>query len=77
MDAIPALEDDDADPPSRKLRAIPGSVPGLGEFPPGCPFRNRCPRADAECVAMPELLAVDPPALHARSHRAACWHPLK
>src|SRR3984893_3225156 len=42
LDAIPPLDDD---VPSRKLTAIPGSVPGLGEFPPGCPFRNRCPLA--------------------------------
>jgi peptide/nickel transport system ATP-binding protein len=61
LDAIPPL---DEDVPSRKLRAIPGSVPGLGEFPPGCPFRNRCPRADAACEEMPPLDGV------------ACWHPL-
>jgi peptide/nickel transport system ATP-binding protein len=52
LDAIPPL---DEDLPSRKLKAIPGSVPGLGEFPPGCPFRNRCPRADAACAVMPPL----------------------
>src|SRR5207244_1658535 len=52
LDAIPPL---DEDLPSRKLEAIPGSVPGLGEFPPGCPFRNRCPRADAACSVMPPL----------------------
>jgi peptide/nickel transport system ATP-binding protein len=66
MDAIPPLDDD---LPSRKLRAIPGAVPGLGEFPPGCPFRNRCPRADAACAEMPPLVG-------AQDHRAACWHPL-
>jgi peptide/nickel transport system ATP-binding protein len=65
LDAIPPLDDD---LPSRKLAAIPGSVPGLGEFPPGCPFRNRCPRADAACVEMPPLAG--------DGHRAACWHPL-
>jgi peptide/nickel transport system ATP-binding protein len=69
MDAIPPLEDDAGDGvPSRKLKAIPGSVPGLGEFPPGCPFRNRCPRADAACSVMPPL--------EGNAHRAACWHPL-
>ena len=62
LDAIPPLDDD---VPSRKLRAIPGSVPGLGEFPPGCPFRNRCPRADAACAEMPPLI-----------RGTACWHPL-
>ncbi len=68
LDAIPPLDDD---VPSRKLRAIPGSVPGLGEFPPGCPFRNRCPRADDVCAEMPELLD------DAHGHGAACWHPLR
>jgi peptide/nickel transport system ATP-binding protein len=65
LDAIPPLDDD---LPSRKLKAIAGSVPGLGEFPPGCPFRNRCPRADSACAVMPALAGTE--------HRAACWHPL-
>jgi peptide/nickel transport system ATP-binding protein len=65
LDAIPPMDDD---VPSRKLKAIPGSVPGLGEFPPGCPFRNRCPRADAACAVMPPLAGSD--------QRIACWHPL-
>ena len=65
MDAIPPLDDE---LPSRKLAAIPGAVPGLGEFPPGCPFRNRCPRADDVCVQMPPLVGV--------GHQAACWHPI-
>jgi peptide/nickel transport system ATP-binding protein len=62
LDAIPPL---DEDVPSRKLAAIAGSVPGLGEFPPGCPFRNRCPRADEACVVMPPF-----------EREVACWHPL-
>ncbi len=65
MNAIP---DVDEETPSRHLAAIPGSVPGLGQFPPGCPFRNRCPRADDQCEATPPL-GSDP-------HRFACWHPL-
>jgi peptide/nickel transport system ATP-binding protein len=65
LDAIPPL---DEEVPDRKLKAIAGSVPGVGEFPPGCPFRNRCPRADEACVDMPALEGDD--------HRAACWHPL-
>jgi len=65
LDAIPPL---DEDVPSRKLKAIAGSVPSLGEFPPGCPFRNRCPRADDVCAEMPPLKGA--------AHRAACWHPL-
>jgi peptide/nickel transport system ATP-binding protein len=62
LDAIPPLEEE---LPSRKLKAIAGSVPGLGEFPPGCPFRNRCPRADEACTVMPPL-----------EEGVACWHPL-
>jgi len=65
LDAIPPL---DEEVPDRKLKAIAGSVPNLGEFPPGCPFRNRCPRADEACSVMP--------ALSGDAHRVACWHPL-
>jgi peptide/nickel transport system ATP-binding protein len=67
LDAIPPLDDE---VPSRKLKAIPGSVPGLGEFPPGCPFRNRCPRADDACAVMPPLTDT------LGTQRVACWHPL-
>jgi len=63
LDAIPPWDGEE-----RRLPTIPGSVPGLGQFPPGCPFRNRCPRADQVCEAMPPL-AGDP-------RRVACWHPL-
>ena len=66
MDAIPTL---DADPGDRRLRAIPGSVPGLGAFPSGCPFRNRCARATEQCSQMPSLSEVG-------GHLAACWHPV-
>jgi peptide/nickel transport system ATP-binding protein len=66
LDAIPAL---DEDLPTRKLATIPGSVPALGAFPPGCPFRNRCPRADGVCAQMPPLASQD-------EHLVACWHPL-
>jgi peptide/nickel transport system ATP-binding protein len=65
MDAIPPI---DEDLPTRKLAAIPGSVPPLGAFPVGCPFRNRCPRADNVCEQMPPLAGP--------GHLAACWHPL-
>jgi peptide/nickel transport system ATP-binding protein len=65
LDAIPPL---DEELPDRRLPAIPGAVPALGEFPVGCPFRNRCPRADRRCEEMPPLSE--------RPHRVACWHPL-
>ena len=63
LDAIPPWEGEE-----RKLPTIAGSVPGLGQFPPGCPFRNRCPRADDVCREMPPLAG--------DGQRVACWHPL-
>jgi len=65
VEAIPPL---DRELPDRHLRAIPGTVPGLGEFPSGCPFRTRCPRADEVCLEMP--------AMPGDGHAAACWHPV-
>ncbi|MBJ7602356.1 MAG: ABC transporter ATP-binding protein [Candidatus Dormibacteraeota bacterium] len=64
LESIPSL---DQELPSGRFRAIPGAVPGLGQFPSGCPFRNRCPRATELCATMP--------ALEGEGHRAACWHP--
>jgi peptide/nickel transport system ATP-binding protein len=64
MDAIPPL---DEELPHGRLRAILGSVPELGRFPTGCPFRTRCRRADAVCESMPPL--------DGDSHSVACWHP--
>ncbi|HEX6547344.1 MAG TPA: ABC transporter ATP-binding protein [Candidatus Dormibacteraeota bacterium] len=66
LDAIPPL---DREVEGRHLRAIPGAVPGLGQFPPGCPFRNRCPKADQRCAEMPPLAVVG-------DHPTACWHPV-
>jgi peptide/nickel transport system ATP-binding protein len=64
LETIPPL---DEELPGGRLRAIPGSVPGLGEFPSGCPFRGRCPRADGACLEMPPLAG--------DGHAVACWHP--
>src|SRR6266699_1116439 len=49
-------------PPSDiRLSAIPGNVPRLGDFPPGCRFAPRCPIAKPQCsVAQPELVEVEP-----------------
>jgi peptide/nickel transport system ATP-binding protein len=46
--------------PSRNRRGaplaqIPGMTPALLNLPPGCAFRNRCPRAAPACIAEPEL----------------------
>jgi peptide/nickel transport system ATP-binding protein/oligopeptide transport system ATP-binding protein len=43
-----------------RLSAIPGSVPRIGNFPPGCRFAPRCPIAKPECSkAIPELVEVE------------------
>jgi oligopeptide/dipeptide ABC transporter ATP-binding protein len=54
IDAVPSLMSSAA-----RLRAIPGSVPQSGGFPPGCRFYPRCPTRKPECAAlMPELREV-------------------
>jgi oligopeptide/dipeptide ABC transporter ATP-binding protein len=46
---------------ARRLSVIPGSVPRIGDFPPGCRFYPRCPSARPECEkTMPELAQVEP-----------------
>ncbi len=54
---------------SKKLYQIPGMTPSLLNLPPGCRFRNRCPRADEACTAMPELRELAP------GRAARCFHP--
>ena len=46
---------------ANRLSAIPGNVPRIGYFPPGCRFAPRCPIAKPECSqAIPELVEVEP-----------------
>ncbi|NJC66031.1 ABC transporter ATP-binding protein [Planosporangium flavigriseum] len=52
-----------------RLRTIPGVVPGGGEFPDGCVFRNRCPRATDQCVQTPGWTGTP-------ERGFACWHPV-
>jgi peptide/nickel transport system ATP-binding protein len=54
----------------RRLTQIPGMTPSLLRLPPGCSFKARCPRADAKCEQMPELMELKP------GHWARCWHPM-
>ncbi|HEC10191.1 MAG TPA: ABC transporter ATP-binding protein [Acidimicrobiales bacterium] len=56
---------------ARRLPTIPGSVPGLGRFPSGCVFRNRCARADAECEQEPPSETIAP------GRSVACFHRLR
>ena len=39
--------------PGTRLRAIQGTVPPLGELPPGCAFAPRCPERFEPCTAAP------------------------
>lgn len=54
---------------ARRLPAIPGTVPPLGQIPPGCPFAPRCSRAQDDCRATPPpLRRLD------ERHAVACFH---
>jgi peptide/nickel transport system ATP-binding protein len=56
LSSVPKLSAD-----AQRLSAIPGNVPRIGDFPPGCRFFPRCPSARPECAGtMPELLEVEP-----------------
>jgi peptide/nickel transport system ATP-binding protein/oligopeptide transport system ATP-binding protein len=56
MASVPKLRGD-----ADRLSAIPGNVPRIGNFPPGCRFAPRCPIAKPECSQkIPELLEVEP-----------------
>ena len=58
----------DSDRSRAEVPSIPGQVPAAGAFPVGCPFRNRCAHATAECEMMPPLKQLD-------DHLVACWNP--
>ncbi|HXO01327.1 MAG TPA: ABC transporter ATP-binding protein [Stellaceae bacterium] len=56
MNSVPKLRGD-----ADRLSAIPGNVPRIGNFPPGCRFAPRCPIAKPECSEkIPELIEVEP-----------------
>jgi len=55
-----------------KLYQIPGSPPDLADLPPGCPFAERCERAEAVCRAeLPPFVEV------AAGHRSLCHFALE
>jgi len=55
MASVPKLRGD-----ADRLSAIPGNVPRIGNFPPGCRFAPRCSIAKPECSEkIPELVRVE------------------
>jgi oligopeptide/dipeptide ABC transporter ATP-binding protein len=55
MDSIPSLGKK-----KKRLTTIPGNVPGILHFPPGCPFHTRCKYKMPICEkVVPELLEVE------------------
>ena len=51
-----------------RLPAIPGHVPGLGQLPSGCTFRDRCPQAMPVCAdKIPGFFEAGP------EHQVRCW----
>jgi oligopeptide/dipeptide ABC transporter ATP-binding protein len=56
MGSVPKLQGN-----AERLSAIPGNVPRIGNFPPGCRFYPRCPSARPECAnTMPNLMEIEP-----------------
>ena len=51
---------------SQWLTTIEGTVPPVGQLPPGCAFAPRCGLAGPDCVQVPTLAAREP------GHRVAC-----
>ena len=66
LDSVPANNER-----GQRLKQIPGMTPSLLELPPGCPFRERCTYATAECASSPPTVAVG-----VHGHTVRCFHPL-
>ncbi|QYX80133.1 dipeptide/oligopeptide/nickel ABC transporter permease/ATP-binding protein [Streptomyces akebiae] len=54
---------------AERMTQIRGAVPSPADFPAGCRFADRCPRASEVCRATAPAL------LGTRTHAAACHHP--
>ena len=68
LDSVPSRN-----PRGQRLKQIPGMTPSLLALPPGCAFRERCPRASVACSEAPAMLDVGAPG----SGRATrCHYPL-
>ncbi|HEY8486118.1 MAG TPA: ABC transporter ATP-binding protein [Limnochordales bacterium] len=63
LESVPKLHG-----PRGRLRAIEGTVPAPGRFPPGCRFHPRCPQAMEVCRTLePPTVELEP------GHQVACW----
>jgi oligopeptide/dipeptide ABC transporter ATP-binding protein len=51
----------------KRLNAIPGNVPALGQFEAGCPFGPRCADRFDACGELPELTTA------AEGHQVRCF----
>lgn len=51
------------------FRTIAGNVPGAGEFPSGCHFRNRCSHEVESCATAPAATDAG------NDHLYRCWNP--
>jgi len=58
-----------SNPRGQPLAQIPGMTPSLLNLAPGCPFRERCARADTACAAEPAVEVTGD------GHAARCFHP--
>jgi peptide/nickel transport system ATP-binding protein len=68
LDSVPSRSERGA-----RLRQIPGMTPSLLDLAPGCAFRERCPRAAADCAADPPMRAFDG---DGGGRGVRCHHPL-
>jgi peptide/nickel transport system ATP-binding protein len=57
----------------QRLRQIPGTTPASVNLPVGCAFAPRCPRAQAKCEELPELLPVSD--ARGAEHLVRCFFP--
>jgi peptide/nickel transport system ATP-binding protein len=64
-------DDDFSDFIGERLQTIRGSVPAVGNFPSGCPFRNRCEHEVDACAERPPTTSLE------SGHRYSCWNPVQ
>lgn len=67
LDSAPSFRRDL--PPKAALSSLDGTIPTLQHLPIGCRLGPRCPRAQKECVKMPDVRRI-------HDHHYACHFPL-